>query len=152
MSVSVEGAAVPRSKYGFSLVSTPSPAGYDFVIVGAGSAGCVLADRLSASGQFTVLLLEAGGDDQLPAVSLASSAPTLIKTDVDWQYRTESTTDGSSLRGCQDGVGTLPRGKLLGGSGSINFMVPAASNTNTSCCSLHIRSLIPAACNACRCG
>jgi choline dehydrogenase len=90
----------------------------DYIIVGGGTAGCVLADRLSEDGRFKVLLIEAGGTDrrfqiQLPiGYGLSFYDPT-----VNWMFRTdpEAALDGRS--------GYWPRGKVLGGSGAINAMV-----------------------------
>lgn len=89
----------------------------DFVVVGAGAAGCVLARRLSDDPALTVLVLEAGGDDDLSEVSTPALSTALFGTDADWQYQTEPApdVDGRSL--------TWPRGKLLGGTTSINGMI-----------------------------
>jgi len=91
---------------------------YDYVIVGAGSAGCVLADRLTEDGRSTALVLEYGGSDrslviQMPA---ALSIPMNSKT-YDWGYRSEPEPylNGRRLH--------CPRGKVLGGSSSINGLV-----------------------------
>jgi choline dehydrogenase len=91
---------------------------FDYIIVGAGSAGCVLADRLTEDGRSTVLLLEYGGSDrsvfiQMPA---ALSIPMNSKT-YSWGYRSEPEPHlGGRRIAC-------PRGKVLGGSSSINGMV-----------------------------
>ena len=95
----------------------------DYVIVGAGSAGCVLADRLSEDGRDQVLMLEYGGSDrsvwiQMPsALSIPMNMPKY-----DWGYYTESEPqlDGRRLH--------TPRGKVLGGSSSINGMVYVRGN------------------------
>ena len=95
-----------------------SEEGYDYVIVGAGSAGAVLADRLTEDGRSTVLALEYGGSDraliiQMPA---ALSLPMNSKT-YNWGYRTEPEPHlGGRRLNC-------PRGKVLGGSSSINGLV-----------------------------
>jgi len=91
---------------------------FDFIVVGAGSAGCVLANRLTASGRHSVLLLEAGGSDQ----RFWLKAPigygmSFYNPKVNWMYRTEP---DPGLGGRQ---GYWPRGKVLGGSSSINAMV-----------------------------
>ncbi len=91
---------------------------YDFVIVGAGSAGCVLAERLSASGRFSVLVLEAGGSDRRFYVQMPLGyGKTFFDPAVNWNYKTEP---DPGLAGNAD---HWPRGKLLGGSSSINAMV-----------------------------
>jgi choline dehydrogenase len=88
---------------------------FDYVIVGAGSAGCVLAGRLSEDPGRRVLLLEAGAEDTAPAVRIPAAFPTLLGTGWDWGYRTvEQEHTGTSLR--------IPRGRMLGGSSSINAM------------------------------
>jgi len=91
---------------------------YDYVIVGAGSAGCILADRLSASGAHRVLLVEAGGEDQgfwfkLPVGYIKS----YFNPQTNWMFYSTPQTHlgGRSLY--------APRGKVLGGSGSINAMI-----------------------------
>ena len=91
---------------------------FDYIVVGAGSAGCVLADRLTASGRHRVLLLEAGGSDERFWVQVPIGyGKCFFDHGVNWMYRTEpeATLAGRS--------GYWPRGKLLGGSGAINAMV-----------------------------
>ena len=62
---------------------------FDFVVVGAGAAGCVLANRLSADASSRVLLIEAGGPDTNPLIHAPGKWTLLLKTDVDWNYTTE---------------------------------------------------------------
>lgn len=90
---------------------------YDFIIVGAGSAGCVLAHRLSADPQCRVLLLEAGGCDRNPQIHIPAAFSKLFKTKVDWNYQTEPNPQLNHRRLY------WPRGKVLGGSSSINAMI-----------------------------
>ena len=93
---------------------------YDFIVVGAGSAGAVVASRLSEVSQWKVLLLEAGGDPN-PTSDIPSLAFTLQKTDIDWQYRTEP--EEGMCQGFRDKRCNWPRGKVLGGSSVLNFML-----------------------------
>jgi len=91
---------------------------FDYIIVGAGSAGCVLANRLSANGKYTVLVLEAGGSDwkfwiQAPL----GYAKTFYDKKVNWMYMTEKEP------GINNQTSYWPRGKVVGGSSSINAMV-----------------------------
>ena len=67
---------------------TVSNSSYDYVIVGAGSAGCLLADRLGASGA-RVLVLEAGGSDRKPEVKAPAAFPNQFQTAIDWNYMSE---------------------------------------------------------------
>ncbi|MBD1545499.1 GMC family oxidoreductase [Roseibium aggregatum] len=91
---------------------------FDFVVVGAGSAGSVLADRLSESGKFSVCLLEAGGSDKNLWIWMPIGyGKAFYNPKINWMYRTEPDPE---LNGRQ---GYWPRGKVLGGSSSINAMV-----------------------------
>lgn len=90
---------------------------YDFIIVGAGSAGCVLADRLTANGRHQVLLVEAGGSDRRAWIKVpVGYAYTFADPAVNWGYATEA---DPGLAGRE---GYWPRGKVIGGSSSINAM------------------------------
>ncbi len=90
---------------------------HDYVIVGAGSAGCVLANRLSEDPSVSVLLLEAGGRDRSPNIKIPAAFPNQFHTKLDWDFETEPEphVDGRSL--------FVPRGKALGGSSSMNAML-----------------------------
>jgi len=90
---------------------------FDYIVVGAGSAGCVLAARLTESPEVSVLVLEAGGSDKAMNVTVPAAFAKLFKTERDWDYSTdpEPHVDGRSLY--------MPRGKMLGGSSSINAMI-----------------------------
>lgn len=91
---------------------------FDYVIVGAGSAGCVLANRLSADSQCTVAVLEAGHNDRSPWIHIPVGYFKTIKNPaLNWMYRTESDPglNGRELN--------WPRGKTLGGSSSINGLL-----------------------------
>jgi choline dehydrogenase len=91
---------------------------FDYVIVGAGTAGCVLANRLSADGKARVLLLEAGGSDRTIWIQLPIGyGRTFFDPRVNWMYDTEA------VAGLNDRTSYWPRGKVIGGSGSINAMV-----------------------------
>ncbi|MCK9993808.1 MAG: choline dehydrogenase, partial [Alphaproteobacteria bacterium] len=91
---------------------------FDYVITGAGSAGCVLANRLSEDPKVTVLLLEAGPKDSNPMIHLpAGFASTLKDPKVNWLYETEP-EPGTNNRAIE-----WPRGKVLGGSSSINGLL-----------------------------
>jgi choline dehydrogenase len=95
---------------------------FDYVIVGGGSAGCVLASRLSEDPDVQVLLLEAGPPDTKENIHVPLGYLKLGGTDVDWDYHS------APERECSGRRITLPRGKVLGGSSSINAMVYIRGN------------------------
>jgi choline dehydrogenase len=95
---------------------------HDYVIVGAGSAGCVLAARLSEDPDVSVLLIEAGPPDDKDLIHVPAAFGSLFKTDVDWDYATFPEP------GCNNRMMYMPRGKTLGGSSSINAMVYIRGN------------------------
>ena len=90
---------------------------YDYIVVGAGSAGCVLANRLSADPSTRVLLLEAGGSDRKMNIRIPVGFAKQFRTDLDWNYDSEPEPSliGRSMY--------LPRGRSLGGSSSMNAMI-----------------------------
>ena len=90
---------------------------YDYIVIGAGSAGSVVAAGLSEDGADRVLLLEAGGPDDIATLSGPPLWPTLFGTAVDWDYCT------TPQPGTAGAVHHWPRGKVLGGSSSINGMI-----------------------------
>lgn len=90
---------------------------FDYIIVGGGSAGCVLANRLSAQSDLSVLLVEAGGPDRHPFIRIPAAFSKLYKTGVDYAFYTEPQPHAANRRLF------TPRGKTLGGSGSINAMI-----------------------------
>jgi choline dehydrogenase-like flavoprotein len=95
---------------------------YDYVIVGAGSAGCVLAARLSEDPDVRVALIEAGGPDTAQEIHVPAAFPQLLKSALDWDLDSEP----------EPGIGGrrayLPRGKVFGGSSSINAMIYIRGN------------------------
>jgi choline dehydrogenase-like flavoprotein len=95
-------------------------AGYDYIIVGAGSAGCVLANRLSADPAAKVLLLEAGGSDWHPYIHMPLAMLKISRDPrVNWNFTTEPEPH------CNNRRIPIQRGKVLGGSSSINAMIYA---------------------------
>ena len=95
---------------------------YDYIIVGAGSAGCVMAGRLSEDADTRVLLLEAGPSDRKMEVRIPAAFPKLFKTERDWDYSTQpqERLDGRELY--------WPRGRMLGGCSSINAQMYVRGN------------------------
>ncbi|XP_075156114.1 glucose dehydrogenase [FAD, quinone]-like [Haematobia irritans] len=99
---------------------------YDFIIVGAGTAGCALAARLSENPNWKILLLEAGGPELLPMDIPMAAYLLQLNRDINWAYRTQP-----SVRFCQglkDKRCNFPRGKIMGGSSVLNFMMYTRGN------------------------
>jgi choline dehydrogenase len=95
---------------------------YDYIAIGAGSAGCVVANRLTEDPETTVLLLEAGNPDTKPEIHIPLDATRLPGTEVDWGYFSEPEPY------LNDRKIFCPRGKVLGGSSAINFLVYTRGN------------------------
>ena len=98
------------------------PKSYDYIVVGAGAAGCVLANRLSADPGVSVLLLEAGGRDLSPLVHIPAGFGMLMGTKVNWLF---DTVPQKFMRGRRM---FLPQGKVLGGSTAVNAMLYVRGN------------------------
>ena len=101
------------------------PRTFDYVIVGGGSAGCVLAARLSEDANATVCLIEAGPKDRNPFVHIPATIFTLMRhKKLNWRYMTapQEKMGGAAVY--------IPRGKVLGGSSSINGMVYIRGHRN----------------------
>ncbi|MFK7803782.1 MAG: GMC family oxidoreductase, partial [Anaerolineae bacterium] len=90
---------------------------YDYIVIGAGSAGCAIVNRLTENSDAKVLLLEAGGPDSEDAIHIPAAFPGLFKTPFDWAYETPPQP---GLNGRKE---FMPRGKVFGGTSSINAMI-----------------------------
>ncbi|VVC99373.1 unnamed protein product [Leptidea sinapis] len=98
---------------------------YDFIIVGAGSAGCVLANRLSEVKRWKILLLEAGPEE--PDITMVPAfAPTLGRSSIDWMYTTQP--EKLTCRAQRGQTCSWFRGKTMGGSSAINYLVYMRGN------------------------
>ena len=88
---------------------------YDYIVIGAGSAGCVVANRLTEDSDTTVLLLEAGNPDTKPEIHIPAECFSLLGSEVDWGYFSEPEPylNGRKM--------FCSRGKVLGGSSSFQF-------------------------------
>jgi choline dehydrogenase len=95
---------------------------FDYVVVGAGSAGCVLANRLSENPSTSVLLLEAGGEDDADEIRIPAAFPALFKTKWDWNYETVE------QKQLGDRTTYWPRMRALGGCSSMNAMIYIRGN------------------------
>ena len=95
---------------------------YDYIVIGAGSAGCVVANRLTENPETTVLLLEAGNADTKPEIQIPLQCTHLPGTEVDWGYFSEPEPY------LNDRKVFCPRGKVLGGSSAINFLLYIRGN------------------------
>ena len=95
---------------------------FDYIVIGGGTAGCVLARRLSEDPNVTVLMLEAGGRGHSPKLHIPAAYPDLFRTPYDWGYATE----GQPRFNCRRLY--WPRGKVVGGSSAINGMVYIRGN------------------------
>src|SRR6516225_3392997 len=103
---------------GGGMTAIPDQARFDYIIVGAGSAGCVLANRLTESGRHRVLLIEAGGHDRHIWIHIPLGYGKLFdNAKVNWLYKTEPEPELNNRQIIQ------PRGKVLGGSSSINGLL-----------------------------
>jgi choline dehydrogenase len=89
---------------------------YDFIVVGAGSAGCAVAGRLATDSSASVLLIEAGGSDRRLTIRAPLVAPMQYGTSLDWAYETDPEP------GCADRRIAQPRGRVLGGCSAMNAM------------------------------
>ncbi|XP_055912550.1 glucose dehydrogenase [FAD, quinone] [Eupeodes corollae] len=102
---------------------------YDFIVIGGGSAGAVVANRLSEIRNWTVLLIEAGGDEteisDVPAL-----AGYLQLSDLDWRYQTTPSDNGQYCQAMKGDRCFWPRGKVLGGSSVLNAMVYVRGSKN----------------------
>ncbi|XP_046386914.1 glucose dehydrogenase [FAD, quinone]-like [Ischnura elegans] len=98
---------------------------YDFIVVGAGSAGCVVANRLSEVPHWNVLLLEAGPEEPL-VVEVPALSPLLLGSSIDWKYRTEP--EKTNCRARAGSSCAWARGKVMGGSSSINWLIYSRGN------------------------
>eukprot|EP01087_Luapelamoeba_hula_P004614 TRINITY_DN1453_c1_g2_i2.p1 TRINITY_DN1453_c1_g2~~TRINITY_DN1453_c1_g2_i2.p1 ORF type:complete len:505 (-),score=28.71 TRINITY_DN1453_c1_g2_i2:784-2298(-) len=110
------GVALVRRR--LQLPSLPSKKKYDYIVIGGGSSGCVVAARLSEDPDVSVLLLEAGvPTSHNGAIGIPLASGTLQRTDVDWQFKTEPQAHTDNR------IHNWPRGKVLGGSSCLNFML-----------------------------
>ncbi len=117
---------------------------FDYIIIGAGSAGCVLANRLSASGEHTVLLLEAGGKDNDININIPGAYSKIHRSKIDWGLWTtpQEHVDNRKIY--------LPRGKTLGGCSSTNAMAYVRGNHDdydgwerSGCAGWNAKSVLP---------
>src|ERR1700733_14486002 len=116
-------AILPRKKPGGPSVPKEADEAIRYIVTGAGSAGCVLAARLSESGRYKVLLLEAGGKDNKFWIHVPMGyAKTFVDPKVNWKFESEPEQELNGRTMYQ------PRGKVLGGTSSINGMIYMRGN------------------------